>query len=93
MALEQTFVAINLVLGVAGVGGITGIGVALWRAGARENDRNRDVAEIKKELTAIKETVQKDGIVKELKTLQINCAGQMAALTTALNDHLRKDGT
>jgi len=89
--LEQTLATLNSVLGVLGLGGIAGIGIAIWRLSSAVTNARRDIHEAKVQVQKLEDTVQKDGLAKEIKTMQINCAGQMASLTTALKDHLQKD--
>jgi uncharacterized membrane-anchored protein YhcB (DUF1043 family) len=92
--LEQTLTTVNSIIGIVGLAGLGGIGIAIYRAGAatvkRETNTQRDIADLKKQMDELSQTVQKDGLVKEIKTMQINCAGQMAALTTAFNEHAKR---
>lgn len=90
--VTEGFSLVTAVLGVAGIGGILGMLKIVHHMGKVDEGRARDINEIRADITKINLLLNNGGLVKELKTLQINCAGAMNSVVSRLNNHIDSTG-
>jgi hypothetical protein len=60
--------------------------------GIAETNRARDIAAMKEAIEAINHTLNNGGLVRELKTLQLNCGSSMMAVQKGLEAHEKLPG-
>lgn len=78
---------INLVFGVIGVGGISGVIVLIYHVGGKVAEAESRFRSLEEKMSSMEELVNHDGIVKSIQDMRINCIGQMSTVLTELKNH------
>jgi hypothetical protein len=92
MSIESIPTGLSWVLSVTGFGSIGGIITLIWKMSAYETNRKRDISEIKDRVTNIEAVVSKDGVVKQIQDLQLNCRGKMTEVENKIISHVSLPG-
>lgn len=79
----------QLGLEIAGVGGIGGIIVGIWRGGFATGKRKKEIDQLISDVTSIKATIQNGGLKEAIGAIQLKCAGEMADLKREVHDHVQ----
>jgi hypothetical protein len=92
MSLEVVLVVTTSIMSVVGIGSVAGMVKAIKSWGSAETNRSRDIKDINDKIGAINHMLNNGGLVREIKTLQLNCGSQMTSVQTMLEAHMDLPG-